>query len=372
MRIGIDGHVLGKNIGGVERYVEKVVELAPGLCPQHEFVVFVSRKARARFAGDRRANVTYATLPVSDPIVQRSVVLPLLVRSLKLDVLHVQRVAPWACGRCRIMLTVHDLIPLRRREAYGSMRDALVRLLTPGSVARADFIVCPSQFVCDDLARRFPSAAAPKKPFYNGVDPERFAPRSDRDPRATLARHGVDAPFVFSPGGIEERKNIETIITAIARLEPAARPLLVLSGSVRDKGYFARVQACARRLDMTDRVRHLGFVTDDDLLDLYGRAVVCVAASRDEGFSLLPLEAIACGAPALCSDIPVHRELYEGAAAFFPPDRPDVLAAAIAAACAGEGRPPAAAAKALLERFSWRAMAERMAGYFEELDPARR
>ena len=37
MRIGIDGHVLGKNIGGVERYVGKVVELVPDLCPQHQF-----------------------------------------------------------------------------------------------------------------------------------------------------------------------------------------------------------------------------------------------------------------------------------------------------------------------------------------------
>ena len=76
MRIGIDAHVLGKNIGGVERYVGKVVELVPDLCPQHQFIVFIARRMRSEFAQDRRRNVQFVTLPVSDPIVQRSVVLP--------------------------------------------------------------------------------------------------------------------------------------------------------------------------------------------------------------------------------------------------------------------------------------------------------
>ena len=109
LRIGIDGHVIGKTIGGVERYVEKVVELVPDLCPQHQFIVFVARRNMARFAADSRRNVQFVGLPVADPIVQRSLVLPWMVRKHRLDILHVQRIVPWACGGCRMLLTVHDL-----------------------------------------------------------------------------------------------------------------------------------------------------------------------------------------------------------------------------------------------------------------------
>jgi glycosyltransferase involved in cell wall biosynthesis len=368
MRIGIDGHVLGKNIGGVERYVEKVVELVPGLCPQHEFMVFVSRRVKGRFAEDRRPNVEFVTLPVSDPIIQRSIVLPWLVRRHKLDVLHVQRIAPWACGNCRILLTVHDLIPIKHPKAYPGLRAKLIRLLTPASIARADLIVCPSQFVCDDIERCYPGAMAPKRPYYNGVDPGRFTQPGARPYRGTLQRHAIDAPFIFSPGAIEERKNVETIIAAISRLDASSRPLLLLSGNIRDRGYFARLQEFAQELTIADRIRYLGFVSDDDLVDLYGQALMCVAASRDEGFNLLPLEAMACGATVLCSDIPVHRELYEGAVLFFPPDRPELLAQAIEVARAAKPDPESStsAAKAIVERLSWEAMAKRMAAYLEE------
>jgi glycosyltransferase involved in cell wall biosynthesis len=370
MRIGIDGHVIGKNIGGVERYVEKVVELAPDLCPQHQFIVLISKSMASRFAGDRRHNVRYVTLPVSDPLIQRSAVLPWLARRHQLDILHVQRIAPWGCGPCRILLTVHDLIPLKYPEAYPGFRNMLVRLLTPGSIARADYIVCPTQFVCDDLGRRYPAATAPRRPFYNGVDRARFTPNSLMD-RGTLQRYSVARPFLFSPGAIEERKNIETILKALAMLDAATRPLLLLSGSIRDTSCYARLQGLARKLSVDDSVRHLGFVSDDDLVDLYRSAQLCIAASRDEGFNLLPLEAMACGAPVLCSDIPVHRELYEGAAAFFPPDNPETLAQAIGDALAGQDRSARGpAVQEVLDRYRWEAMAHRMASVFADMAEA--
>jgi glycosyltransferase involved in cell wall biosynthesis len=75
---------------------------------------------------------------------------------------------------------------------------------------------------------------------------------------------------------------------------------------------------------------------------------------------------MACGTPVLCSDIPVHRELYDGAASFFPPDSPDLLAEAICAVKDGASA-SAEAAKATVAHFSWEAMAQRMATYFEEL-----
>jgi alpha-1,3-rhamnosyl/mannosyltransferase len=369
MRIGIDGHVLGKNIGGVERHVEKIVELVPDLCPQDEFIIFISRRTNERRTGDHRPNVRYVTMPISDPIVQRSVVLPWLARKHRLDILQVQRIAPWWCGGIRILLTVHDLIPIKCPQDYSSLRDRLVRLLTPGSIARADFITCPTQVVCDEISERYPAATAPKRPFYNGVDLKKFMEPIENRDRVTRSRYGIDRPFLYSPGAIEERKNLETIVDALARLHPGSRPLLILSGAIRDRSYFRRLDAFAEEKKVANAIRHLGFVPEQDLVQLYGAASACIAASHDEGFNLLPLEALACGAPVLCSDIPVHRELYQGAVKFFPPDRPDMLAQAIAEVCSIPAGPRArsAAAEEIVSRLSWEAMAQRMAGFYQEM-----
>lgn len=371
MRIGIDGHVLGKNIGAVERYVEKMVELVPALRPHYQFVVFVTQAASARIVSASRSNVEFVRLPVADPILQRSVVLPWAVRRHRLDAIHVQRIAPWACGQCKIVVTVHDLIPLKYPKSYPGFRNWLVRMLTPGSIRRAHFIVCPTQTVCDDIGRLSPRSSAPRHPYYNGVDRSRFAPPAARPDRDTRRRHGIDGKFLFSPGAIEARKNIGVIIEALARLDPASRPLLVLSGSIRDPGYHNQMRELAARLGVSDRIRYLGFISDDDLVDLYGQATASVAASIDEGFNLLPLEAMACGSRVLCSDIPVHRELFEGAVSFFPSGDPNALAREILGILTvGENdQRRQASAQACVERFSWEAMAERTACFYDTLVP---
>src|SRR2546422_1907243 len=68
-----------------------------------------------------------------------------------------------------------------------------------------------------------------------------------------------------------------------------------------------------------DRVRLPGFVTDDTLASLYTGASIVVNPSLAEGFGLPAVEAAACGAPLLLSDLEAHRETMDGAALFFPP-----------------------------------------------------
>jgi len=62
---------------------------------------------------------------------------------------------------------------------------------------------------------------------------------------------------------------------------------------------------------------------------LYQQATLFITASRDEGFNIPPLEAMACGVPVVCSDIQVHQELFADAARFFDVDNPADLATKI-------------------------------------------
>jgi glycosyltransferase involved in cell wall biosynthesis len=78
-------------------------------------------------------------------------------------------------------------------------------------------------------------------------------------------------------------------------------------------------------------VRRPGWVADADLPALYAGAAAVLAPSRGEGFDLPLLEALASGAAAVASDIPVHREHFAPAVELFPTGSAEALAEAIAA-----------------------------------------
>ena len=80
-----------------------------------------------------------------------------------------------------------------------------------------------------------------------------------------------------------------------------------------------------RKPALKKRVRLLGFVSDAELCYLYRNARLMVYPSVYEGFGIPVLEAIGNGAPVIVSDIPVFREVTNGAALFVPLGDPEAL-----------------------------------------------
>lgn len=100
----------------------------------------------------------------------------------------------------------------------------------------------------------------------------------------------------------------------------------------------------------------------------YRDADVFVGASRvEEGFGLPSLEALACGVPALLSDVPGQREIGGGAAWYFRDGDPESLAAALPALLTPEARARArAAGPAEAARFDSARVAERLEAAFRQ------
>ncbi|MCA1188850.1 glycosyltransferase family 4 protein [Saccharopolyspora sp. 6T] len=249
------------------------------------------------------------------------------------DVVHGTNFALPPAVRAGGVVTVHDLAFLDEpAEAEPGFAD-LVR----SSVRRAAVVCTPSAAVADSVAERFglPRQDVVVTPL--GVDPEWF---DAVPPGAELHRLGMPDEYFAFVGAEGPRKGVEVLLRAHDRRLPP----LVLAGPGEAR--------------QTGKVLRTGYLPEPELRSVVAGARALVLPSRDEGFGLPALEALACGVPVICSDLPVLREVTGGLAEFVPHGDAAALRAALQRAAAAAPDPAAVAARrAHAARFTWRGCA---------------
>jgi alpha-1,3-rhamnosyl/mannosyltransferase len=184
--------------------------------------------------------------------------------------------------------------------------------------------------------------------------------------RHVARRFGLDEPYVLAVGTLEPRKNLGALIAAFAALPEALRRTVRLA--IAGGGGWLGVEPAevARRAGIGDRVSILGRVADDDLPHLYAGAEVFAFPSLYEGFGLPALEALACGAPAVVSNVASLPEVVGEAAVPVDPNDPGSLRAALERVLGDAGLRARlrAAGPVQAARFSWRRTAEETAAVF--------
>jgi glycosyltransferase involved in cell wall biosynthesis len=204
--------------------------------------------------------------------------------------------------------------------------------------------------VCEDLRQRLVALGAPSDrtlTLRNGVDLALFRPQDRLRAREAL---GCDGFTLLSVGSLIERKGHDLVIEAL-RSRPGWRLVIAGSGPLR-----AELLALARRTGVADRVRFLGEVPHARLPDLYAAADVLVLASSREGWANVLLEAMACGTPAVATDVNGTREVLASAAAgrLIRTRTAEAVAEAVSAI---EAAPPRrSATRRYAEQFDWQAV----------------
>lgn len=144
--------------------------------------------------------------------------------------------------------------------------------------------------------------------IHCGIDLEFFQPPSRLARVAALQKYALESPYFLYVGSLEPRKNLQTLLRAMARYR-GEEQLVIVGGA----GWMnTDLHESIRR--MGDRVRVLGYVSQHDLPALYGAARVFAYPSVYEGFGLPVVEAMACGTPVLTSSGSSLSEIAEGAA----------------------------------------------------------
>ena len=308
MRATIDCRYLRERPSGIGSYVRALVDRLPALAPEDRFHLWAHPLATRPLVEDD--NVSETVVPAEANSLT-TLLWPQHLAPVDSDVIHFPHNILGRGIQCPTVVTVHDVMwvtrpalcegrALRRLYQAPFFRSGILRALQ-----RATRIVTISQASADVVLALVPGALQRLRVIPHGVD-GRFRPCSDA--AAAVARCealGVRPPFVLAVGQDAPYKNHRAILEAFAAadLDPEVKIVVVQR---LGRGELAKR---ARRLGVFERLVLLGSQAHDDLLALMQVARVLVQFSRQEGFGMPALEAMACGTPVIISDIPALAEV---------------------------------------------------------------
>jgi glycosyltransferase involved in cell wall biosynthesis len=270
--------------GGQYRYGVDLVRGIAEIAPEMKFVVLGTREAPVPemhevFAGERWRYVSLPRIEGRGKLYREMLRYRGLLRDLNVDLLHsLHSFVPLWPG-VPVIETVHDMMleifpeytdVLRSRE-YRMHRWAFRKWVT-----RA---IAISQTTARDLERLWSWPAEKIDVVYHG---QNFVAATEQRKER----------IVISPFNLEPRKNLATLLRAVAKLPPDFELVLFGRAAVneeRERDFLAEVE----RLGLRDRVKVTGFLSEADLSSLYRRAAVFAFPSLYEGFGLPVLEAMA-------------------------------------------------------------------------------
>jgi glycosyltransferase involved in cell wall biosynthesis len=214
-----------------------------------------------------------------------------------------------------LVVTLHDLIPLLAPGVMPSIiRRAAYRLWNARAASTADRLIVPSETTASDVTRLFPTARDKLVMTPYAVDDFTSGPLASLQGRlASIA----SPPYLLAIGNTKPHKELRTLLRAFGVLAPTFPELRLVLVGTEPSGYL-RDELAGIPTEISGRVAFAGSVSDAELRALYADASVFVFPSRQEGFGLPPLEAMALGAPVVCADAASLPEVVGEAAVMFP------------------------------------------------------
>ncbi len=327
MRIGMNAALSSTREGyrqtGISRYISELVD---GL-------------DRVRASQDELMLLGQKTGPIKESpaarILWEQTCLPAVIAARRLNVVHCPIGAVPVLSLAPSVVTVHDLAFVKFPDQLPASRRTWLMAATRLSARRAAAIITVSQATANDLQewldvpedriKAIPLATSGKVERVEGKSLELFRMKWD-----------IDRPYVLAVGTLEPRKNLPTLLRAFAKIKDQIDHQLVLVGP---EGWLTeRLRSTLEELDLGDRVRLTGFVSDEELGGWYSGADLFAFPSYYEGFGLPSIEAMRCGAPVLCSDNSAFPEVVGDAGVLIPAERVDVWAETMRELLADESR----------------------------------
>jgi len=210
------------------------------------------------------------------------------------------------------IVTVHDLIALRLGANHPALSTWLRRRHFQ-SLRRARGLIFVSEYSRQDFLGHFDYPEERTCVVHHAASPA-FAPRDRAASRRALDLP-PERPVLLHVGSEERRKNVETLLEALALLVKDIPDILLL----RVGGASARSRSRIARLGLASHVRYIAGLTEDQLVSAYAAADLFVYPSYFEGFGFPLLEAMQAGCPVVAARATSVPEITGDAAILLEP-----------------------------------------------------
>jgi len=326
VRVAIDALALRRPFTGVQRYITSLLSAFDSLIRSGDqsisaddsFVVLAGRKAELPALSDRFTilRTIFRAENRTLRILYQQFLMHGRLFKAGAEVLHSPAYVSPKLTYLPTVLTIHDMFAFDFPALCKKVSVMHFRKFVPHSVKNARRIIVPSTYTRERVIAQFPEAGAKIVVVPFGVDEMFFSAAVREWP---LDERPLPERFVLYLGGLEPKKNLETLIKAFfaTTLSKKLDIDLVIAGP--DTGSAKHLKYMAEGLGFGNRIHFLGFVEDALLPALYRKAAAFAFPSIAEGFGFPILEAMASGVPVVASGIPALREIGGKAVKFFTP-----------------------------------------------------
>jgi glycosyltransferase involved in cell wall biosynthesis len=227
--------------------------------------------------------------------------------------------------RVKKVVTVHDLIFLRYPQFYKPIDVSIYKRKVKQACDAADCIIAISRQTAEDIQSILNLDFGAKiKIVYQGVHPNFERKRSEGELQGVAHKYKLPKRFILNVGTIEERKNLLTLVKALAIIPAKDRLPLIVIG--RKTNYYALVDEQIKALKLEEYVTILSGVSFSDFPAIYQQATVFVYPSLFEGFGIPLVEAIQSGVPVITSTGSCFSEAGGPSTMYVHPENPEGLA----------------------------------------------
>ena len=163
-------------------------------------------------------------------------------------------------------------------------------------MSKAQAIITISESSKKDIVRHYNISS--KKVFvcHPGYDKSLFKPQSKEKIEAVKKKYNIVGDYIFYLGTIQPRKNLIRLLDVVKNLKNIKLVISGKKGWLSDK-FFEKVQEMKNKVIITD------YAEEKDLPALFSGAKAFVLPSLYEGFGIPVIEAMACGCPAIVSNV---------------------------------------------------------------------
>ncbi len=381
MRVAINALFLQEPNVGTGRYLYNLLAALGQVDGVNDYIVLGPKPPKAQ--PETPSSFTWEVAPIGGPargenlekLVWEQVGFPAAAKAARAHIAHIPHFAPAYRGLgIPQVVTIHDVIMLALPEYRAKASAMLYTQLVAQAARRAEAIITVSEAAKQDIIEylRIPPdriqviREAPAPGFRRETSPERL--------RAVRVKYGLNERFVLNVGGMDARKNIAKLVGAFAAVYHELREpdlQLFIVGDPRRLGTsstFPDWRPLAAAFGIERRVV-CAPVAEEDLAAVYSAASCFAFTSTYEGFGLTPLEAMACGAPVICSNATSLPEVVGSAGILVDPESTDEIGAAIYRTLAAPELNADLRARGLAhsKQFSWHKVATETSAFYAKV-----